>query len=124
MSFSPKKFNTEEEYKIFFEHSIFLADGELQKLESLKENNDHHALALALAKNISSVNFIGYLRGEDNMFVDSRPHVGFQNDLYKIEDEFEKRLWVLIDYIKTTESKDLAQWQLTEYYLKHRGFDK
>lgn len=118
-----QKFNSADEYKKFVEHAVFLVDGELKKLEILKENNDHHAIALALAKNVSAVNFIGYLRGQDNMFVESRLHVDFQKDLYKMEDELEKRLWVLIDYVKTSESKDLAEWQLNEYYLKHRGFN-
>ncbi len=120
---NPKEFTSQDEYKEFVEHTIFLVDSELKKLEILKDQNDHHTLALTLAKNISAVNFISYLRGEDNMFVDVRPHVDFQKDLYATEDEFEKRLRDLIDYVKTTESKDLVKWQLTEYYLKQRGFE-
>lgn len=106
-----KKINNEDEYQNFVEQVYFLADQELKKAEEIKIKDNHHDLALVLPKLVSIVNIIGYLRGQDNIFVDFRPHVSFQQELYLMEEEFEKRLSQLIDYIKTTDSKDLyAKW--------------
>lgn len=124
MEFSFKNIDTEEEYKDFVEQFCFLVDKELIKAEDMKNKGNHHNLALILPKIISAVNIVGYLRGQDNMFIDFRPHVSFQNELYKIEGEFEKRLFTLIDYIKLSDSKDLSKSMIKEYYLKNRGFNE
>lgn len=120
MPISFKSINTEEEYKDFVEQFYFLADKELQRAEELKIKGEHYKLALVLAKIISIVNTVGYLRGQDNVFLDFRPHVSFQKELYQVEDEFEKRLYQLIDYIKTTESREVCKSMVEEYYLKNR----
>lgn len=121
---NPREIKSENEYKDFVEKSAFLVDSELKKVEKIKEEGDHHVVALSLPKLISIINFAGYLRGQDGMFLDFRPYplVDYQQELYKMENEFEKRLFALINWVKTTESKDLAVFRLNEYFLKHRGF--
>ena len=116
-----EKINTEEEYKIFFNQYCFLVDQEIEKAENIKSQKDHFRIANILPKLISSVNVVGYLRGE--FFVDFRPQVSFQHELRLTENEFEKRLSLLIDYVKNSESVNIYEQALKEYYLKFRGFN-
>jgi hypothetical protein len=119
----PRKMSSQEEYMDFVEKSVFLIDSELKKTEELMSRGEHGLIAVFLPQLISIVNYAGYLRGQDGLFLDFRPSTTSQNDLYKMENEFEKRLVFLIDYIKNTESNIIAEARIKEYYLKNRGFD-
>ncbi|MFA5228312.1 MAG: hypothetical protein WC446_00950 [Candidatus Paceibacterota bacterium] len=116
-----EKINNEEEYKILFEQYCFLVEQEMQKTENDKSQKDHIRVATTLPKLISCVNVIGYLRGQ--YFLDFRPPVSFQDELFLAEKEFENRLSQLIDYVKNSESVNLYEQTLKEYYLKFRGLD-
>lgn len=116
-----KKINNEQEYKIFFEQYCFLVEQEMQQAENKKSQKDHITVANLLPKLISSVNVIGYLRGE--CFITFRPQVSFQHELRLTENEFENRLTQLIDYVKNSESVNIYEQALKEYYLKFRGFN-
>lgn len=121
MELKPKSMQSEGEYQNFIEQYYYLTDGELKIGELLQKQNDHHSLALLLPKLISIVNVAGYLRGQDNRFIDLRPHVSFQSALYKKEDEYEKRLNALIEFMKSTDSAKFLVERIQEYYLKHRS---
>lgn len=120
MELEPKPIQNEIEYKEFVERYCYLVDGELKNAESLQTENGHHDLALLVPKLISIVNVAGYLRGQDNRFIDLRPHVSFQSALHKKEDEYEKRLSALIELVKSSDSAEFLSDRIQEYYLKHR----
>lgn len=123
MSLIFQKFESEEQYKKFVEQFYYLVDGELKKSEKLQEENDHRNIAFTIPKIISLINTIGYLRGEDGVFVDSRPHgLSFQNELYGKEQEFEERLYKLIKYVRSSPSADFCKARLEEYFFKNRNF--
>ena len=108
-----------EEYKDLVEKFLYLVDSEFEKCESLK-NSDISGLATSMPKLISLVNTIGYLRGQDNAFVDVRPSIDFQDELYRNEDLFEKRLYALIEFINSSEARDKYKFCVKEYFLKAR----
>lgn len=118
-----KLIKTPEEYKDVVEKFFGLADAELQKFERLAQNpTDLYSVAESLPKLISLVNVIGYMRGQDNAFLDVRPpHLEFQKDLYENENRFEARLKKLIDVINSSPEKEHARRRLEEYFLRHRG---
>ncbi len=113
---APTKIENEETYKLLVESYYYLVDMELQKAESKMQNDEHESLSFLLPRVMCAVNTIGYLRGQDNIFVDFRPPVNFQRDLYAIEDECEKRLSNLLNYIATTQSKQLFIEEKQKYF--------
>lgn len=112
------------EYIDMVERFSGLVDKEMKKTESEENPGRIHAIALRLPALISLVNTIGYLRGQDGVFLDIRPEdmhgSGRQGDLYKNEDEFEKRLQNLIDEVGTSEEASFYRETLERYYITAR----
>ena len=73
-----------------------------------------------LPKLVSLVNTIGYLRGQDNAFLDVRPSTSVQNELYENESEFEARLTVIIDKIIESGEVEYYKRRMDEYFLRAR----
>ena len=116
---------TAEEYMRMVEQFSWLVDRELKDAE--KEISDSPRPwqgAGMLPKLISLVNVIGYMRGQDGVFLDSRPFevsTQFQSDLYKNEDSFEGRLNNLIVKVcETSEGVSELKRRIEEYYILHR----
>lgn len=114
---APIQIEDEAGYKFLVESYYYLVDMELKKAESRMQNGEHESLSFLLPRVMCAVNTIGYLRGQDNVFIDFRPPVSFQRDLYAIEDECNKRLMALLDYIATTQSNQLFIEEKRKYFL-------
>lgn len=123
MSIVFKKTEKPEEYKDLVEKFSYLVDKELAVLEKRAGDTDIDSVISRMPQLISLVNAIGYLRGQDNVFLDFRPRgLGeVQKELYDNERLFEDRLRALIDFIN--KSNDLKEYArvLEEYFLKYRG---
>jgi hypothetical protein len=115
--------NTAEDYKVLVEQLSFLVDEEFKKFENITSRDEAESAALSAPKLISLVNTIGYLRGQDNAFIQVRPFEvhEFQNDLYENENSFEKRLNDLINKIKKFGGADTYNRRLREYFCETRG---
>ena len=113
-----------DEYIDLVERFSGLVDQEMKKTESEENPGRIHAIASRLPALISLVNTIGYLRGEDSVFLDVRPEdmrtSGRQGDLYKNEDLFEKRLQNLIDEVGTSDEAKFYRDTLERYYITAR----
>jgi hypothetical protein len=134
---------TTDEYISFVEKFVTLVDQELSKYEEMVlvekgavtivdqgESKPElfyvihsiHDVASHMPALISLVNTVGYLRGQDGVFVDFRPSVGRkQNDLYELENLFEKRLEALIDKILGSKEKSYYLQRLDSYFTKTRS---
>jgi hypothetical protein len=114
----------QNEYIDMVERFSGLVDKEMKKTESEENPGRIHAIALRLPALISLVNTIGYLRGQDGVFLNIRPEdmhgSGIQGYLYKNEDEFEKRLQNLIDEVGTSEEANFYRETLERYYITAR----
>ena len=114
---------TAEEYIDLVGKYLWLVDSELQKLEANVKEHPEQINMESLPKLISMINVIGYLRGQDGAFLDSRPEgVGeYQTELYKNEDAFENRLNEIIKTI-CANPKNLESYKgtLERYFLKAR----
>jgi len=110
---------TPEEYIAMVQSFAGLADAEMVRAE---EEQDMHTLALRLPGLISIVNVIGYLRGQDNFFLDVRPSGlgAHQSDLYALEDAFEKRLNTLIEKVEASPEAENLKTRLETYYILAR----
>jgi hypothetical protein len=113
-----------QEYIDIAEKLSALVDQELSRVESNRHEGRFHDVILRLPAIISAVNTIGYLRGEDGMFLDFRPkdiqEKGVQGALYANEEAFEHRLQALIDYLSTTKEADFYRETLERYYITAR----
>lgn len=121
MQMLPEKITTVEEYKRVVEAFYYLVDEEMKWAETIKEKNDHSGLSVGMPKLISLVNCIGYLRGQDNAFLDIRPagvSQELQKELYRYENEFEARLHKLILYLNASPSKVYYKECLEQYFIK------
>lgn len=112
--------STEEEYVRLVEQFSGLVDAECRRLEGWVDGDDLASAARALPSLISLVNSVGYLRGQDNVFVDVRPRTTRQRDLYANEDAFEKRLQSIIDKIVSSPERDALRRRLEEYFVRAR----
>lgn len=109
-------------YMDLVEKFCILADLEISRWEKIMASGKHDSeLATAMPALISIVNTIGYLRGQDGMFDDSRSPGVDNKKLYQYEDAFEKRLRNLINYIKNSKMKDWYIQRLTDYFIKARS---
>ncbi|MDB5258880.1 MAG: hypothetical protein JWO73_88 [Candidatus Taylorbacteria bacterium] len=103
----------------------WLVDSELKKVElNIKEHPAHLDMNIeSLPKLISLVNVIGYLRGQNNAFIEIRPHdvIEYQPELYKNEDAFESRLHAIITTI-CVDPKNLALCKSTleRHFIEYR----
>jgi len=110
-----------QEYEKLFNDFISLVDKQLEYFEKDDVNMD--SLARNLPALISLVNTIGYLRGQDGMFLDFRPHTDKQSHFYKQEDVYEKRLVSLIERVLGSNAKDYYLKRLHSYYCKVRTLE-
>lgn len=122
MEITKNKITTADEYIDFVRKFTTLLDEQMTHHE--KENLDDNELlnlATGLPALISLVNTVGYLRGQDGIFLDIRPRTDSQHELYALEDGFENRLKKLIDSIMKSNQKDFYLDRLNTYFIKARS---
>jgi len=122
MEITKHTITTADEYVDFVRKFVTLVDEQLRFYE--KENiGDGELLGLAtqMPALISLVNTVGYLRGQDGMFLDIRPSTDKQQEFYALEDEFEHRLKKLIDTVMNSNQKDIYLDRLHTYFIKARS---
>lgn len=117
-----KKIETAEGYTEFVRTFALLLDKQLTLMEGyMKSANGAHDLVQQMPALISLVNTIGYLRGQDGMFLDIRPNTPEnQKEFYELEDMFEKRLNSIIDFLLQSDEKRYYQERLEMYFIKAR----
>ena len=124
-TFHKKNITTEKEYTNFVREFATLLDEQFRIWENWAKNEEKlHDLARQMPAIISLVNTIGYLRGQDNVFVNIRPRTENQNEFYEYENQFEKRLNKLIDIILHSPEKEYYQGRLKDYLIKTRTRQK
>ncbi len=118
-----KRIETPNEYRDLVAWYTFLLNKEFEMVEQEMEFGSPMEIAECIPKLISAVNVVGYLRGQDKMFIVPRPNgIDFQAELYKTEEFYEDRLWKLIDYVNKDEKASRKyRGLLEEYYVKSRG---
>lgn len=116
-----KKMESAEEYTEFVRAFATLLDQQLTIAEGYASSKEGvHDLVQQMPALISLVNTIGYLRGQDGIFLDIRPRTENQKEFYEYEDLFEKRLNTLIDSILNSDEKEYYQERLESYFVKVR----
>jgi len=114
---------TADEYIDLVGKYSWLVNSELQKLEANVREHPEQINMESLPKLISMINVIGYLRGQDGAFLDSRPEgvSEYQSELYKNEDAFENRLNNIIKTI-CANPKNLEDYKaiLGRYFINAR----
>jgi len=117
--------STGDEYTKFVREFITLLDEQFSIWEELAKNESNlYDLARQMPAIISLVNTVGYLRGQDGLFLSIRPSTENQSEFYKYEDEFEKRLEKLIDILMDSDVKDFYKDKLESYLVKLRTKQK
>jgi len=125
MDIQKRQLSTPEEYTNFVMGFVTLVDEQLSVWENRAKNKENlHDLARQMPAIISLVNTVGYLRGQDGMFLDIRPQTENQSEFYKYEDLFEKRLNKFIDILMDSEEKDYYKERLESYLIKSRTKQK
>lgn len=125
MSIQIQKLSDGEEYIKFVRQFITLFDEQLRVFEARERNAENiQDLVRQMPALISLVNTVGYLRGQDGVFLSIRPRTENQSELYEYEDFFEKRLNALIDIIMDSEQKDFYVEKLESYFVKVRTKQK
>lgn len=121
MNIQQKQLATADEYTNFVREFVTLLDKQLSLLEDRERNNENlHDLASQMPAIISLVNTVGYLRGQDGMFLEIRPRTENQKEFYVYEDLFESRLKKLIDILMDSDEKDFYIERLESYLVKSR----
>ncbi|MDX1535577.1 MAG: hypothetical protein R3346_02355 [Candidatus Spechtbacterales bacterium] len=125
MDIKRKELSTAHEYTSFVREFVTLLDKQLAVWEDRVKNKESlHDLARQMPAIISLVNTVGYLRGQDGVFLDIRPHTENQSEFYKYEDLFESRLVKLIDVLMDSKEKDYYMERLESYLVKSRSRQK
>jgi hypothetical protein len=126
MDIQREEISSPEEYVDFVRKFVTLLDKQLTIWEERAQNKAYlYELARHMPALICLVNTVGYLRGQDGMFLDIRPLIGVdQRELYKYEDLFEKRLNRLIDILMDSDVKDYYKERLESYFVKVRTKQK
>jgi meiotically up-regulated gene 157 (Mug157) protein len=116
------EFRDGEEYAEFVRKFATMLDKEFESLEKYSEDpKQHNKLAERMPALISLVNTVGFLRGQDNVFLGTRPRVDNQEELYGYEDYFEKKLQRLIDILMSSDAKEFYLRRLAQYFVEARG---
>lgn len=117
-----KVIESAEEYIEFVRAFATLLDQQLTIFEGYMSAKDGaHDLIHQMPALISLVNTMGYLRGQDGMFLDIRPSAPEnQKEFYELEDMFEKRLNTIIDFILQSDEKEYYRERLDSYFVKAR----
>lgn len=114
--------NNQEEYILFVKQFITLLDEQFNVWEEESQHESGlHSLSESMPAIISLVNTVGYLRGQDGVFLNIRPRTDMQNKLYKLEDIFEKRLQKLIDVLMQSPAKEYYLKRLQKYFIDARS---
>jgi hypothetical protein len=125
MNIQKKQLSTADEYIEFVREFVTLLDEQFSMWEDWAKNKEKlHDLARQMPAIISLVNTVGYLRGQDGVFLDIRPQTGNQSEFYEYENEFEKRLDKLIDILMESDEKDFYKERLESYLVKSRTKQK
>lgn len=125
MDIQKQQLSTADEYTKFVREFVTLLDEQFSIWEDRAKNNEElHDLARQMPAIISLVNTVGYLRGQDGVFLDIRPQTENQTEFYKYEDQFEKRLDKLIDILMDSDEKDFYKERLESYLVKSRTKQK
>ncbi|MDP3955643.1 MAG: hypothetical protein Q8Q18_00145 [bacterium] len=125
MDIQKQQLTTTEEYTKFVREFVTLLDEQVSVWEDRAKNiKNLHELACQMPAIISLVNTVGYLRGQDGMFLDIRPRTENQSEFYGYEDQFEKRLDKLINMLMDSDEKDFYQERLESYLIKSRTKQK
>lgn len=125
MDIQKQQLSTAEEYTKFVREFATLLDEQLSVWEDRAKNKENlHELARQMPAIISLVNTVGYLRGQDGMFLDIRPRTENQSEFYGYEDLFEKRLDQLIDILIDSDETDFYKERLESYLIKSRTKQK
>ena len=116
-----KIIESSEAYTEFVRAFATLLDQQLTIAEGYASSKEGvHDLIQQMPALISLVNTVGYLRGQDGMFLDVRPRTENQKEFYEYEDLFEKRLGVLIDFVLSSDEKEYFRERLESYFVKAR----
>lgn len=116
-----RKIESGEAYTEFVRAFATLLDQQLTLLEGYMNGKEGaYTLIQQMPALISLVNTIGYLRGQDGMFLNIRPSTENQKEFYEYEDLFEKRLSALIDFILNSDEKEYYRERLESYFVKVR----
>lgn len=125
MHIQKRQLSTADEYTSFVREFVTLLDTQLTVWEDRAKNKENlHELARQMPAIISLVNTVGYLRGQDGMFLDIRPHTENQKEFYGYEELFENRLNELIDILMNSDEKDFYKERLESYLIKSRTKQK
>lgn len=125
MNIKQKQLSTAEEYTNFVREFVTLLDQQLKVWEECAKNKeDLHYLARQMPAIISLVNTVGYLRGQDNVFLDIRPRTENQNEFYEYGDLFENRLYDLIDILMSSDEKQYYLERIESYFVQSRTKQK
>lgn len=115
---------TSEEYVEFVRKFATLLDEQMSTIEKKAETEGVSAVVSQIPPIISLVNTMGYLRGQDGMFLDIRPSTAYQKEFYALEDMFEARLYKLVDAIMQSDQKQYYVDRLDKYYMKARAYNR
>lgn len=125
MDINKKHVENAEEYANLVRAFVTLLDKQFTIWEECaKDSKDLHELARRMPALISLVNTIGYLRGQDGVFLDVRPGTENQEEFYGYEDAFEKRLQQLIDMLIDSDERKFYRLRLDSYFVKFRTGQK
>lgn len=114
----------QEDYLRLVKQYSGLVDYELTLVEGyMSEGRRPSDLANYIPKVVSLVNVVGYLRGQDGVFMNTlEVRSGIVSQLYENEDDFERRLSAVMEYVTSdAEAMKFCRAKLMEYYLLHRG---
>ncbi len=121
-----KKIVPNEAYRELSFNLNVLVDNTFNEAEKLVSEADYDGIIGRMPALISLTNTIGYLRGQHNLFLDSRekdPTGELTRILRRMEDSFEKRLDALITIIMESSNSEHAQKykaKLELYFVKVR----
>ena len=119
MDIEKRQITTGEQYTDFVIKFVTLLDQELLVLEERIKNKKRYSQCCTAnaSDNLSSYT-VGYLRGQDGIFLEIRPMTENQREFYKFEDLFEDRLNKIIELILDSEEKDFYIKRLESYLVK------
>jgi hypothetical protein len=121
MNIQKQHLSTGDEYTKFVREFVTLLDEQLSACEEYaKKPEDLYSLAHQMPAIISLINTVGYLRGQDGIFLRIRPSTENQKEFYEYEDKFEERLKNLIDILMASNRKDVYKERLESYFIKSR----
>ncbi len=124
MEINKQEITTAEEYVDFVRKFATLLDKQMRRYEDDLTDQNLINLSRQMPALISAVNTMGYLRGQDGMFLDFRPMTNNQHEFYALEDGFESRLSALVDHVMNSSQKDFYLERLDSYYVKVRSKQK